>query len=262
MMKPRYILIAGGETRQRRTLAEALEAGGAFRVSDVASALEAMARTEPRTQRFDAIIVDAALPDASAPELCARIRRRGLRVPIVVLSDLSTESDVVRALDAGANDYMNKPFRLAELMARLRVQIREHDTSEDAVLLIGPYHFRPALRSLHEPVGNVQIRLTQKEVAILNFLYRASGRSVSGQTLLQKVWGYSSATCTHTVGTHIYRLRQKIEPDPVHPTILLNDGGGYSLGHCQEAETFWPPLPQPGATKRHEHAPHRYAYAN
>ena len=262
MMKPRSILIAGGETSQRRALAEALEAGGAFRVSDVASALEAMARTEPRTQRFDAIIVDTALPDAGAPELCARIRRRGLRVPIIVLSNLSTESDVVRALDAGANDYMNKPIRLAELMARLRAQIREHDTSEDAVLLIGPYHFRPGLRSLHAPVGNVQIRLTQKEAAILKFLYRASGRSVSGRTLLQKVWGYSPATSTHTVGAHIYSLRQKIEPDPAHPTILVKGGGGYSLGHCEEAETFWPPLPQPGATKRYERATHRYAYAN
>ena len=262
MMKPRYILIAGGEAPQRRALAEALEASGAFRVSDVASALEAMARTEPRAQRFDAIIVDAALPDTGAPELCVRIRRRRLQVPIIVLSNLSTESDVVRALDAGANDYMKKPFRLAELTARLRAQIREHDTSEDAVLLIGPYHFRPGLRSLHEPVGNVQIRLTQKEAAILKFLYRASGRSVSAQTLLQKIWGYSPATSTHSVGAHVYSLRQKIEPDPAHPTILVNGGGGYRLGHCEEAETFRPPLPQPGTTKRHEHALHRYAYAN
>jgi DNA-binding response OmpR family regulator len=259
MMNTRYILIVGGEKTQRRALAEALEAGGAFRVSDVAGALEAMARTEPRTQRFDAIIVDAALADAGAPELCARLRRRGLRVPIIVLSNSSSESDVVRALDAGANDYMNKPHRLVELMARLRAQIREHDRSEDAVLLIGPYHFRPALRSIHEPVANVQIRLTQKEAAVLKFLYRASGRSVSGQTLLQKVWGYSPSTCTRTVGAHIYRLRQKIEPDPAHPTILVNDGAGYSLGHCDGSKTSCAPRPQLAAAKRHEHASHRSA---
>jgi DNA-binding response OmpR family regulator len=139
-------------------------------------------------------------------------------------------------LDAGANDYMARPFRIGELAARLRAQMREHDTSEDAVLLVGPYHFRPGARSLHEPVGNVQIRLTQKEVTILKCLYRAAGRPVSRQTLLQEVWGYSSAARTHTVETHIYRLRRKIEPDPAHPMVVVNDGGGYSLGHQEEAE--------------------------
>jgi len=125
-------------------------------------------------------------------------------------------------------------------MARLRAQIREHDTSEEAVLPIGPYHFRPGARSLYEPVKSVQIRLTQKEAAILKVLYRASGHSVSGRMLLQEIWGYTPSTGTHTVGTHIHRLRQKIEPDPTHPTILVNDGGGYSLGHREEAETFSP----------------------
>jgi DNA-binding response OmpR family regulator len=141
---------------------------------------------------------------------------------------------------------MTKPFHLAELMARLRAQIREHDTSEDAVLPIGPYHFRPGTRTLHEPVSNVQLRLTQKEVTILKCLYRASGRPVSRQTLLQEVWGYSFAARTHTVGTHIYRLRRKIEPDPAHPTVVVNDGGGYILGQHEEAETGAGP-----ATVRH-----------
>jgi DNA-binding response OmpR family regulator len=220
---------------QRVALAEALEAGGAFRVSEVASALEALARTQARAQRFDAIIVDNALPDSDGADLCARLRRRGLRVPIIVLSDFAAESEVVRALDAGANDYVARPFRLSELSARLRAQIREHDTSEDAVLLIGPYHFRPGARTLHEPVSNVQMRLTQKEVTILKCLHRASGRPVSRQTLLQEVWGYSSAARTHTVETHIYRLRRKIEPDPANPTVVVNDGGGYILGQHEEA---------------------------
>jgi DNA-binding response OmpR family regulator len=239
MRTPRYILIAGGETTQRVTLAEALKANGAFRVTEVASALEALARTQLRAQRFDAIIVDNALPDADAADLSARLRRRGLHVPIIVLSDHAAETEVVRALDAGANDYVPRPFRLAELSARLRAQIREHDTSEDAVLLIGPYHFRPGPRTLHEPVGNVQLRLTQKEVTILKCLYRAAGRPVSRQMLLQEVWGYSSAARTHTVETHIYRLRRKIEPDPANPTVIVNNGGGYTLGRHEEAETSW-----------------------
>ena len=236
MNKPRNILIAGGEAAERAALSRALEAGGAFRLTDVAGALEAVARTQLRAQRFDAIIVDADLPDSDVPELCARIRRRGLRIPIVVISDVASESDIVRALDAGANDYVARPFRIGELSARLRAQIREHDTSEDAVLLVGPYHFRPGARSLHEPVANVHLRLTQKEVTILKCLYRAAGHPVSRQILLQEVWGYSSAARTHTVETHIYRLRRKIEPDPAHPTVVVNDGGGYSLGHYEELE--------------------------
>jgi DNA-binding response OmpR family regulator len=236
MTKTRLILLVGGDSLERASLARALEAGGAYSLTVVASGLDAMARTHLRGERFDAIIADADLPDCDVTELCARIRRRGLRIPIIVVSDVPSEADIVHALDAGANDYMARPFRIGELTARLRAQIREHDTSEDAVLLVGPYHFRPGSRLLHEPVGNVQIRLTQKEVTILKCLYRAAGRPVSRQTLLQEVWGYSSAARTHTVETHIYRLRRKIEPDPAHPSVVVNDGGGYSIGHQEEPE--------------------------
>jgi DNA-binding response OmpR family regulator len=205
MMKPKDILIVGGETPRRQALAKALKASGAFRISDVASAEEALARTEIRTQRFDAIIIDTALPDLDGPEFCGRIRGCGMRMPIIMLSELSTENEVVRALDAGANDYVKKPFRIAELAARLRAQIREHDMSDDAILLIGPYDFRPGARTLHEPVGNVRIQLTHKEAAILKCLYRASGRPVSRQMMLEEVWGWESAAHSHTLDQHIYR---------------------------------------------------------
>jgi DNA-binding response OmpR family regulator len=233
---PRHILIVGTDPELRDTLAHALEGGGAFSVTDAAGAAEAMARTQLRQQRLDAIIVQAALADGDGTELCSRLRRRGLRVPIIVLSEAGAEQDVVRALDAGANDYVVKPFRLAELMARLRAQIREHETSEDAVLPIGPYHFRPGSRSLHEPAENRQIRLTQKEVTILKCLYRAAGMPVSRQALLHEVWSYSAGARTHTVETHIYRLRRKIEPDPAHPRVIVNEGGGYRLGHVPDAD--------------------------
>jgi DNA-binding response OmpR family regulator len=236
MTKTRQILLAGGNSAERASLVRALESGGVFQIAEVSSALDAMARSHLRAERFDAIIVDADLPDCDVAEFCTRIRRRGLRIPIIVLSDVPSETDIVRALDAGANDYMARPFRIGELAARLRAQIREHDTSEDAVLLIGPYHFRPGGRSLQEPLGNVHIRLTQKEVTILKCLYRAAGRPVSRQILLQEVWGYSSAARTHTVETHIYRLRRKIEPDPGRPSVVVNDGGGYSLGRQEEVE--------------------------
>jgi DNA-binding response OmpR family regulator len=126
---------------------------------------------------------------------------------------------------------MVKPFRLAELTARLRAQIRAHETSEDAVLVIGPYHFRPGSRSLHDPLENRRIRLTDKEAAVLKYLYRSGGKPVGRQTLLREVWGYAKGASTHTVETHIYRLRRKIEPEATSVRILVNEDGGYRL--CQ-----------------------------
>ena len=139
------------------------------------------------------------------------------------------EHDVVRGLNAGANDYIAKPFRLNELLARVRAQLRVFDNSEDAVFTVGPYMFRPSARLLLEPARNRKVRLTDKESNILKFLYRAGGRPVPRQILLNEVWGYNSAVTTHTLETHIYRLRQKIEPDPSRARLLLTEGGGYKL---------------------------------
>ena len=149
--------------------------------------------------------------------------------PIIILTGSDDESDVVRGLEAGANDYVAKPFRLAELLARLRAQLRIFENSEDAVFSIGPYTFRPAAKLLMEPIKNRRIRLTEKEAAILKFLYRAGDRPVGRQVLLNEVWGYNAAVTTHTLETHIYRLRQKIEPDPAKACLLVTEGGGYRL---------------------------------
>ena len=139
------------------------------------------------------------------------------------------EADIVRGLDAGANDYIAKPFRLGELLARLRAQLRIFENSEDAVFVIGPYTFRPSAKLLQEPQRNRRIRLTEKEAAILKFLYRAGTKPVARQILLNEVWGYNAAVTTHTLETHIYRLRQKIEPDPTNARLLVTEGGGYRL---------------------------------
>ena len=150
-------------------------------------------------------------------------------MPIIMLTGSDGETDVVRGLDAGANDYIAKPFRLNELLARVRAQLRVFDNSEDAVFEIGPYEFRPAAKLLVETTRNRKIRLTEKECAILKVLYRAGERPVARQVLLNEVWGYNAAVTTHTLETHIYRLRQKIEPDPAHVQLLVTEGGGYRL---------------------------------
>ena len=138
------------------------------------------------------------------------------------------DEDTVEGLDSGANDYVTKPYKFAVLLARIRAQLRQHEASEDAVFTIGPYTFRPSSKLLLNPKGN-KVRLTEKETAILRYLYRAGQKPVSRETLLQEVWGYNSGVTTHTLETHIYRLRQKVERDATAPAILVTETGGYKL---------------------------------
>jgi DNA-binding response OmpR family regulator len=229
MAGERPILIVDDDLSLRETLVEQLQVDGEFAVHQAGSIAEADTKMSTRDSRFDAVILDVGLPDGDGRDLCARFRRQGMRMPIIMLTGSDDEADVVRGLDSGANDYISKPFRLAELLARLRAQLRIFENSEDAVFTIGPYTFRPSAKLLQEPVKNRRIRLTEKEAAILKFLYRAGTKPVARQVLLNEVWGYNAAVTTHTLETHIYRLRQKIEPDPSNARLLVTEGGGYRL---------------------------------
>jgi DNA-binding response OmpR family regulator len=229
MTGERPILIVDDDKTLRTMLLEQLEVDGEFTAHEAATAAEAEARIAAPDVRYDAIILDVGLPDGDGRDLCVKLRHAGVKVPIIILTGSDEESDVVRGLDSGANDYIAKPFRLAELLARLRAQLRIFENSEDAVFNIGPYTFRPGAKLLMEPTRNRRIRLTEKEAAILKFLYRAGSKSVGRQVLLNEVWGYNAAVTTHTLETHIYRLRQKIEPDPSKACLLVTEGGGYRL---------------------------------
>ena len=114
-------------------------------------------------------------------------------------------------------------------MARLRAQLREFESSDDATFPVGPYVFRPSKRQLQDSATGRRVRLTEKETAILRFLHRSGARSVDRPELLREVWGYNSGVTTHTLETHIYRLRQKIESNPAYPVLLTTVGGGYRL---------------------------------
>ena len=229
MAGERPILIVDDDTALCATLAEQLAVDEEFEATQAATAADAESRMMARDARFDAVILDVGLPDGDGRDLCIKLRRAGIKVPIIMLTGSDEEADVVRGLDAGANDYIAKPFRLGELLARLRAQLRIFENSEDAVFTIGPYTFRPSVKLLQEPARNRRIRLTEKEAAILKFLYRAGTRPVPRQVLLNEVWGYNAAVTTHTLETHIYRLRQKIEPDPSNARLLVTEGGGYRL---------------------------------
>jgi DNA-binding response OmpR family regulator len=224
MVAQRHILVVDDDADLRLTLRRPLIAAG-YALTEANSA--AAAARVVAARRFDLIILDGALPDGDGGALCADLRRKGINVPIVMLSGLGNEEAVVRGLDAGANDYVVKPFRTSELMARLRAQLRAHDISEDAELRIGRFRFRPG-DNLLIAFDDTRIRLTGKEVAVLKYLFRA-GATVTRAELLQQVWGYHATATTHTVETHIYRLRQKLEPDPARMRFLLNEDNGYRL---------------------------------
>jgi DNA-binding response OmpR family regulator len=161
-------------------------------------------------------------------EVCRLMRKSGVRCPILMLTGHVSDSDTILGLDAGANDYIAKPFKFAVLLARVRAQLRTHEQSEDAVFTIGPYSFRPSLKTLTDQAGK-RVRLTEKETNILKYLYRAGEQVVTRDVLLQEVWGYNANVTTHTLETHIYRLRQKIEPDPGAAQLLVTESGGYRL---------------------------------
>ena len=228
-MAARPILIVEDDDALRQVLADQMSSSGMFQSVEAATISEAEQHLGANEARFDSIILDLNLPDGDGRDFCARLRRQGHRMPVIMLTGAAEEADVVSGLDSGANDYIAKPFRASELLARLNAQLRQFDISESAVFTIGPYTFRPAAKLLFQQEKKQRIRLTAKEVDILKFLYRHAKQVVSRQVLLDEVWGYNAGVTTHTLETHVYRLRQKIEADPANCRILMTAPGGYML---------------------------------
>lgn len=226
MPNSRRILIVDDDPELRGMLSEQLTLHEEFEAEGVGSGAKALEAT--RSERFDLVIMDVGLPDIDGREAVRALRRDGFKAPVIMLTGHDSDSDTIMGLESGANDYVAKPFRFAVLLARIRSHLRQHEASEDAVFTIGPYTFRPSAKLLLTPKGG-KVRLTEKETAILRYLYRAGQRPVSREILLQEVWGYNSGVTTHTLETHIYRLRQKVEQDAANPAILVTEGGGYKL---------------------------------
>jgi DNA-binding response OmpR family regulator len=226
MRNRRRILIVDANPALRQSLVEQLELNGEFAAAECDSGVAALEAV--RLRRFDAVLLDGELPDRNARDLCREMRAVGVGVPIIMLAEADGEAETVLALDAGASDYVAKPFRVNVLLARLRAHLRQGDFNDDAVVTIGPYAFRPSAKLLSDPSGRKKVRLTEKETAILKFLYRA-GRAIGRDKLLGEIWGYSAEVTTHTVETHVYRLRRKIERDPAKAKILVTERGGYRL---------------------------------
>ena len=226
MPQNKTILLVDDEDDPREALAEQLAMTDNFIVHEAASGAQAQLNVAQTS--FDLVILDVGLPDTDGRDLCRDLRTAGVSCPIIMLTGHDTDRDTILGLDAGANDYVTKPFKFPVLLARIKAQLRQHEQSEDAVFNLGPYVFKPSSKLLTTEDGK-KIRLTEKETNILKFLYRAGNAIVARETLLHEVWGYNAGVTTHTLETHIYRLRQKIEPDPSHAKLLLTDTGGYKL---------------------------------
>ena len=227
MTRGKKILLVDDDVALRGVLSEQLELYDGFSTTHVGSGADGLEKA--KQTHYDAILLDVGLPDMDGRELCRLMRRSGVTAPIIMLTAADSDADTILGLDSGANDYVTKPFRINVLLARLRAHLRQHERSEDAVLSIGPYEFQPAAKLLLEKGGKKKVRLTEKEAAILKYLFRAGDRPVPRDVLLNEVWGYNAGVTTHTLETHIYRLRQKIERDPASAQILLTDRGGYRL---------------------------------
>jgi len=226
MAQSKTILIVDDDNDLREALAEQLDLHEEFStVQAVAGAEGARVAKEIRP---DLVLLDVDLPDIDGREACRLMRKSGVTCPVIMLTAAATDSDTILGLDAGANDYVTKPFKFAVLLARIRAQLRSHEQSEDAVFRVGGFEFRPAQKMLVDEKTR-KIRLTEKETAILKYLYRAGGKAVPREELLTEVWGYNAGVTTHTLETHVYRLRQKIESDPTSARLLITEAGGYRL---------------------------------
>ncbi|HPA37125.1 MAG TPA: response regulator transcription factor [Phenylobacterium sp.] len=226
MAQRKTLLVVDDNDDLRTELAEQLELQDEFTVFQADTGLSGVA--EALERRPDLILLDVDLPDINGREACRQMRDKGVACPVIMLTAADTDDDTIKGLDAGANDYVTKPFKVAVLLARIRAQLRSHEQSEGAVFHLGGYEFRPSAKLLIDQ-SQKKIRLTEKETNILKYLYRAGEKPVSREELLAEVWGYNAGVTTHTLETHVYRLRQKIEPDPSNAKLLLTEAGGYRL---------------------------------
>jgi DNA-binding response OmpR family regulator len=225
-MNKRRLLLVDDDEDLRKTLVDQLIHYREFDIDEASTANDALKSV--RATHVDLMILDVGLPDMDGREAVKILRSEGFKSPILMLTGHDSDADEILGLESGANDYVTKPFRFSVLLARIRAALRQHDQSEDVVFTIGPYSFQPAAKLLEATDGG-KVRLTDKETSILKYLYRQGPKTITRDVLLKEVWGYNNRVTTHTLETHIYRLRQKIERDPSNARLLVTEEGGYRL---------------------------------
>jgi len=222
------VLVIEDEPQIRRFLRATLPAHG-YRLLEAETAQDGL--TQAAMHQPELIILDLGLPDLDGLDVTRRLRE-WTAVPILVLSARGQETDKVVALDAGADDYLTKPFGVQELLARMRVALRHaaHLSQEpgEPVFVVGDLHVDLAHRRVY--VANQEVHLTPIEYKLLTVLVRYAGRVVTQRQLLQEVWGPHQTSATHYVRVYMGQLRHKLEANPARPRYLVTEPGvGYRL---------------------------------
>lgn len=221
------VLVVDDDEPLREALAGQLDMHEGYEVIQAGTGSDALDRARAAT--FDTIVLDLVLPDLDGREVCRILRRNGIATPVIVLTGATSDADEILSLDAGANDVVTKPFRIAVLLARVRAHMRQYASSADAAFTVGPYLYKPGSRLLIERGSEREVALSDTENSILRLLCRAAGAAVTRQELYEQIWGFKAPLDTHTLQTHVYRLRRKIESDPGEPRILISEHQGYRL---------------------------------
>ena len=224
---PDTILIVDDEVQIRRLLEITLSSNG-YKISEAVSGKEAL--VEAATQHPSIIILDLGLPDIDGLELMKKLRE-WYQKPIIILSVRNSEEDIIHALDNGANDYLTKPFRTGELLARIRVALRQKTTLEDNPILTFGTLTIDLTNHTARKNGEI-IKLTSTEFSLLSLLAKNSGRVLTHQNILKEIWGFGYIGQTQYLRVFVAQLRKKIEDNPSKPELLITESGiGYRFGN-------------------------------
>ena len=225
MTRMNKILLLDSDTEFRETIARKLNTTMEFILCEASNAAQALNMI--RRNVFALVIMDMKLSDTDGYVFCQMLRRQKVHSSLMILTNHDSDADIIKCLNAGADSHVSKSIGFSVLLARIRAILRQHEKSENIEFMLGSNTFIAASRKVITKDGD-EIPLTQKEADILKLLYR-SNRVVGQNELLSEIWGYNSKVETHTLETHVYRLRQKIEAIPAEPRILITKSNGYFL---------------------------------
>ena len=217
------ILLVDDDNYLRSVLSSQLRKKGIMAVAEASRASEVFEQIE--TFKPDLVLLDMELPDGNGLDICQRLRAHGFQKPIIMLTGQMDEADIVEGFDKGVSDYIAKPMRFSELFSLVCAQLRQYKASDDVRFVTQEFEFQPNKKTLTCLDTHRIIVLTEKETMMLKKLFQSWPETISKESLLSEVWGYQNMLATHTLETHIYRLRKKIAGFTEAPLVETTQGG-------------------------------------
>lgn len=225
--RPTKILMLVSSSPLREQLDQLIALQDEFAVERTESVQEALKLS--LEDGFDIILLDVQLAEIGGHLMCRLLRSKGVNHPIIMLSSSESDAEVILGFESGATDFVAGPLNMKTFVARLRAHARQSEKEEMVAFKFGPYLFHFVDNSLIDSRLDKRVHLTLKEAMVLRYLCRHKGKAVHRDELLRKVWDWDPTSFTHTLESHIYRLRKKLEPDPRHPMFILSAPCGYQL---------------------------------